>query len=153
MEVFRLSHADYATLDGLGGMYSSGRWHRKGRPVVYTASSRSLCLLERLVHEDINSLPPLKMMTVWLPETLAIDRRAEEQLPEAWASFPYCRETSEIGDLFLAEKSCCVLQVPSAIVSHEYNFIINPLHPRFSEIKVLDIRDFSYDQRLLSFTR
>lgn len=37
---------------GEGGLSGSGRWHRRGRPIVYTATHRSLAMLEILVHLD-----------------------------------------------------------------------------------------------------
>jgi RES domain-containing protein len=44
-------------LDGIGGMYTSGRWHNKGHPIVCTASSAALAALEVLVHVDPLTAP------------------------------------------------------------------------------------------------
>jgi len=52
MRVWRICRKPYVytALDGIGGMYTSGRWHSKGNPIVYTASSAALAALEVLVH-------------------------------------------------------------------------------------------------------
>ena len=47
----RAAHARTGALafDGTGGLHGSGRWHSRGRRIVYTASSESLAKLEALV--------------------------------------------------------------------------------------------------------
>ena len=47
--------SNYATLDGAGGLYVSGRWHTKGHPLIYCSEDPSTALLETLVH--IESIP------------------------------------------------------------------------------------------------
>lgn len=41
-----------------------------------------------------------------------------------------------------------ILQLPSAVIGGDYNFIINPLHPFHSQIKVMRETPFHYDERL-----
>jgi len=41
---------EYASLDGMVGLYGPGRWHRKGTPVIYTSEHASLADWEKLVH-------------------------------------------------------------------------------------------------------
>ena len=47
--------SNYASLEGTGGLYVSGRWHTKGHPVVYCSEDPSTALLETLVHIEIDS--------------------------------------------------------------------------------------------------
>jgi RES domain-containing protein len=42
-------------LDGIGGMYTSGRWHNKGYPIVYIASSAALAALLKCLSMSIRS--------------------------------------------------------------------------------------------------
>lgn len=44
MRLWRICRKPYtpSALDGIGGLYTSGRWHRKNRAIVYTATSASL---------------------------------------------------------------------------------------------------------------
>ena len=52
MTLWRVSN--YRLIDGQGGLVASGRWHTKGRRVVYSAQSAALALLEMLVHMEID---------------------------------------------------------------------------------------------------
>ncbi len=53
MTLWRVSN--YQTLDVVGGLYVSGRWHTKGHTVVYCTLNPSTALLETLVHIEIDS--------------------------------------------------------------------------------------------------
>ena len=53
MFLWRISN--HSTLDGGGGLETSGRWHTQGRQIVYLAESVPGALLEVLVHLE---LPP-----------------------------------------------------------------------------------------------
>jgi RES domain-containing protein len=52
MLVWRVGN--YATLDGVGGLFASGRWHSRGHPVVYCAENAAIALLETLVPHTRN---------------------------------------------------------------------------------------------------
>lgn len=39
---------------GAGGLYVSGRWHHKGRKVIYCSQSIALCTLEWLSHNGLS---------------------------------------------------------------------------------------------------
>lgn len=153
MEMFRLSHADYADLSGLGGLYSSGRWHEKGVLACYTATSRSLAVLERLVHESFEDMPQLIMMTIWVPDDVVIERYTAKQLPRDWDTLPDSGTARAISKPFFQNKKALLLQVPSAIVSDEYNYIINPAHPDFRNIKIVETTPYFYDLRLQKMIR
>lgn len=153
MEVYRLSHANFASLSGEGGLYGSGRWHQKGALVTYTASSRSLAALERLVHESIEDMPALSMLTIWVPDDVSISRHTTKALPEGWDSLPDSGLAREVGLKWLASSDSLLLQVPSAIIQDEYNYLINPLHSDFSRIKIVDKRAYYYDPRLQRMIR
>jgi RES domain-containing protein len=51
MRLWRISN--YADLSGEGGRRAEGRWHERGRPVVYLAEHAALALLETMVHLEI----------------------------------------------------------------------------------------------------
>ena len=54
-----------------------------------------------------------------------------------------------MGDQWLASGQSCILEVPSVIVPHESNYILNPKHPDFSSIQIGDPIDLDIDQRLV----
>ncbi|MDD1779664.1 RES family NAD+ phosphorylase [Enterovibrio sp. ZSDZ35] len=153
MEVFRLSVKKFADLSGMGGMFASGRWHQKGQPILYTAGSRSLAALERFVHESPVQMPPLVMMTIYIPDDIAIKRVSESELPNGWDAVPDADVSRQFGSMWLQEQQTPVIQLPSAIIASEYNFLINPIHPESQKVKVIDQRDFYYDGRLKKMMR
>ena len=53
-----------------------------------------------------------------------------------------------IGDRWLDRGQSAVLQVPSAVVIGESNFIVNPNHPDCAALVTGPITDFRYDPRL-----
>lgn len=153
MEVFRLSVSEFADLSGLGGLYGSGRWHNKGRPVIYTAGSRSLSALERFVHEQSSVQPKLRMMTIWLPDDITIIRYTAKELPLGWDLLPDGHESRDLGSNWLATGNTLALQVPSAIVADEYNLLLNPAHPDIARVKIVEVKDYFYDKRLQKMIR
>ncbi len=78
---------------------------------------------------------------------------ASDELPTNWPSNASIRATTLIGRAWLEAKSALVLRVPSAVVSGDWNYLINPLHPEFRDIKISAPRALPVDQRLLKLTR
>lgn len=150
MEIYRLANAQFATLDGKGGMYAPGRWHHTGHCVTYAASSRALAVLERFVHDrQALHTPNMKMITIHVPDKLTFAQFFEGDLPEQWDTTlnDQQQDTQELGTSFLVKKQHAFLKVPSAIVPHEFNFILNPLHEEAQRIKIIDKHDYQYDDR------
>jgi RES domain-containing protein len=56
-----------------------------------------------------------------------------------------------MGDAFIREGQYAVLQVPSAVVNGDSNFLINPFHPDFKKIKITSQHPFLFDQRLIKW--
>lgn len=136
-------------LSGLGGLYAEGRWHMVGKPVVYTASSRSLAMLERLVNDSTDILnKQLSVTSILIPDKLKIKRLVVSDLPSDWDDHPYILKNQIVGSDWLTSMGEAVLQVPSSVCSDEYNFIINPAHIDAHEIKCVDCQTFSYPKRL-----
>jgi RES domain-containing protein len=55
----------------------------------------------------------------------------------------------QIGDQWVREMRSPVLALPSAIVPAERNFLLNPAHPKFRQVRVHKPVDFAFDARLL----
>lgn len=149
MLLYRLSRSVYAgDLSGTGARLYGGRWNSIGKPMVYLASSRSLAILEVLVH-----LPPAlvpsdyEIITIQTPDDFQEIRA--ENLPKSWQQFPHPDRLKSIGDAFIAEGKHLLIKVPSAIVDSEYNYLLNPAHPKASAVKIKNRQPFTFDQRLL----
>lgn len=147
MIAWRLATALYPPLTGEGARKRGGRWSSPGVPLVYCSETLSLCVLEILVHLDSDDLPDnLMAWEVEFPDE-AVERRAD--IPAAWLADPLQRQSRRFGDAWTAEQRSLALLVPSAIVLGERNVLLNPLHSRFAEVKILAQRAFALDPRLV----
>lgn len=155
MRVWRICRQPRAgsALAGLGGLYAAGRWHHKGQPVVYTSATPSLAALEVLVHVDAALAPnDERLLEIDVPSDLAVERCQPETITAEWSTYPAPEELQDFGSEWLASLRTAVLQVPSAVMPVESNFILNPGHPEFSRISVVRDLPFSFDSRLLGQT-
>ncbi|PJJ79609.1 RES family NAD+ phosphorylase [Mucilaginibacter auburnensis] len=150
MILYRLCKCVYADdLSGNGARLYGGRWNSEGRAMLYTASSRSLAVLEALVHLSPTNMPDdFCMLTIEAPDDYTI--LDVETLPKDWREYPEKQILKQTGNNFLKEAKHLLLQVPSALVSEEFNYLLNPMHPNASSVKTISKRAFSFDERLLS---
>ncbi len=150
MIVYRLSKKEYINdISGYGAERNGGRWNEKGKPALYTASSRALAVLEVAVHVPFGIMPiDYYMATIEVPDNANILEIKVADLPNKWNSNPIVKATQFIGDDFLKENKHLVLKVPSASVNGDYNYIINPVHPDFKTVKIKHTEPFEFDSRL-----
>ena len=150
MIVYRLSKSNYSTdLSGKGAERTGGRWNSKGVPMVYTSSSRALCMAEIAVHVPLGLIPADYLLTTLaIPDRFIADEHDLKTVPEDWKSLPYSRVTQTLGDSFIKNKNSLVMKVPSAVVQGDYNFLLNPLHEGISEIVIVNSEPFKFDERL-----
>lgn len=133
---------------GEGAARAGGRWNSYGRPVVYAASSRSLAVLENLVHLDFPVAHLLALFRVEFPGGM-ITTLPPKSLPADWRVDPPAGSTQILGDQWLDDARACVLAVPSAVIPEEVNYVLNPAHPDFAKIKISKPELFTLDPRLL----
>src|SRR4051812_39929208 len=103
MILYRLTKLTYAhDLSGAGAKAYGGRWNSKGSAMIYLASSRSLAILEVLVHLPPSIVPDgYCMITIEAPDdfkTFDIDL-----LPQDWTASPDDYNLKLIGNRFLSE--------------------------------------------------
>ena len=148
MIVYRLARRAFSEdFSGAGAEKLGGRWNSKGMPMLYTASSRALCLTEWLVHTPALLLPDdLVMVSLELPENAVVQKL--KKLPADWYIFPHPLSTREEGDAWLKKNASLVLEVPSAVVPDEFNYLINPHHPQIQQVRLLSAQAFKIDERL-----
>ena len=136
--------------DGEGARRFGGRWNSNGVAVVYLAQSQSLAALEILVHIDS---PQLLERYVAIPVGIdpnLITRIDLSSLPKNWKTYPPPKRIRAIGDDWAVAGSSVVLQVPSAIVPLENNFLLNPRHRDFPRLQIEKPVPFKFDPRLTS---
>ncbi|HEV2818210.1 MAG TPA: RES family NAD+ phosphorylase [Allosphingosinicella sp.] len=165
--VFRIGRQEYAktpgeALSGDGGLHESGRWHSRGRRILYTSQSIALCKLERLAHADewIGDVHHDRVtLAISLPSDISFVTIGADSLDledPTWRSEDsrYCRN---LGDAWLSRGRTCALIVPSAVVPDEWNILLNPSHSEFAQIlfanRGLTGRPFVVDPRVASLVR
>lgn len=71
------------------------------------------------------------------------------QLPADWRSNPGPDFLREIGDEFVKDGKYLALKIPSVLDTESYNYLLNPLHPAFSNILRISTETVSFDYRLI----
>lgn len=126
-----------------------GRWNRSGSFVIYTSSSRSLACLENIVHRSfLEPAIPFCCMIIEIPERTEIEIADPGLINGSWSDDRIFRICQETGTKWLKENKTPVLQVPSAIINKENNFVLSMKHPFFKNFRLVGTEDFIFDQRL-----
>ena len=59
------------------------------------------------------------------------------------------RDLARVGNRWITSGRSAVLQVPSAVIPHEMNYLLNPAHSDFAAIQVGETFEVETDPRLL----
>lgn len=142
MLLWRISR--FKELDGVGGEHAPGRWHIRGRRIVYTAESAALALLEALVRADEQNrdelLPSYQLLQIEVPDVEA----------EVWSGpLPPTAESTAWGDEWLASRRTLLARVPASLAPHSCNLLINPGHEQMGKVRLLSAEQWTWDPRLL----
>ncbi|MCX9156372.1 RES family NAD+ phosphorylase [Niveibacterium sp. 24ML] len=154
LTVWRLVTARFAdtAFSGEGARLYGGRWNRKHVPMVYTAATQSLAMLELLVQDD-----PLRaryvMIPAFIPDQVQLEQLAANALPEGWREMAAREHLQQIGSEWARSARSAVLAVPSAVIPSETNYLLNPLHPAFHQIQIGEPLEFITDLRLIRRSR
>lgn len=109
----------------------------------------ALAALETLVHLDEEEAPgTLVAIPADIPEDMPITRVKTSLLPSNWRAIPPPEGLAEIGTRWIQARHTVVLAVPSTIIPHELNYLLNPQHSQFKRIRVGAPEPFSFDPRL-----
>ena len=136
--------------DGEGARLYGGRWNSKGKRVVYTSASKSLAILETLVHLDSHEL--LAQLFCFIESTFpeqvceVLDPRT---LQSGWDNDIPIGFTQQVGDRWLSESRSAVLAVPSVLSPDESNYLLNPEHRDFAKIAMGPPKNFAFSRRFL----
>jgi RES domain-containing protein len=149
--VYRVLRKAYAQtpFDGEGAYCYGGRWSSPGTRVAYASEHESLAMLEYFVHLDADDPPPdLILAAADISDELVRERIERKRLPNHWRDAPAPPELASFGDDFVRRAECALLLVPSAVAPSENNWLINPAHPDFRKIVVIESEPLIYDSRL-----
>ncbi len=149
MIVFRcalLKHVT-TTLTGDGAARYGGRWNSKGVPVIYTAESRIMAVLELLIRQPIDKIcADFRIVPIEFTETFT-----QPRLPPDWKENE--RTSRRVGDDALQNRNNLVIRVPSALLANSFNFLINPLSTKISQVKLHKEEPILMDERLMEALR
>lgn len=147
MWVYRITAHKYAKapLSGQGAARAGGRWNPKGLPMGYTAGSRSLAILEMLVHLPRDTIPAsMAMVPIQIADRDIMD---VTDVPNGWDRPRYDAAVQNRGAAWARSGASLALRVPSAIVRAETNVLVNPAHPGFARIRIGPAEDLLLDPR------
>lgn len=150
MEIFRICQKSFS--DKLRVSGNPNRWNKEGQKVIYCASSRSLATLELIVHK--NSVVPHLPYTVMVISVSDNDDLVKQvkirSLPENWRSMAAYSSLQKIGSDWYRAGESLMLKIPSVVISHEYNYMINTEHPSFHDhVALVRREEYFWDGRLL----
>ena len=136
-------------LSGAGAAKSPGRWNDDGQPVLYTAPTIAIAVLETAAHIDDAGLPLNRyLVRLDVPEEVWAAREVLDvaKLPVTWSAIPAGRASVQIGADWLRAAKAPILVVPSVIVPEESATLINPLHPLAKAVSATIVRLFEYNR-------
>lgn len=120
--------------------------------MVYTSSTLSLAALELLVHvEPLLAPSDLVATELDVPDDGGLGAQVTPDVfPRGdWQQYPAPEWQADLGDTWIEDGTFLWLAVPSAVVPHEFNVLLNPRHAGMASVSVISTRPFSFDKRLL----
>jgi len=117
--------------------------------MVYASTSLALAAIELFVHLEPGQAPDdLVCISALLPEGEPARTLQPADLPPAWWTDNGAIATRGLGDAWIAGRSSLALLVPSVPIRAEWNVLVNPLHPRMSQLRTEPPQAFVFDARM-----
>jgi RES domain-containing protein len=108
-------------------------------------------MIEYYVHIDPGDAPSdLVVVSADIPDGVSRTRVVLSRLPFNWRQSPSPPTLAAVGDSFATGRKSAILIVPSVLAPSESNWLINPEHPEFAQIRVNPPEDFHYDARFFA---
>jgi RES domain-containing protein len=150
VRAWRICQQKYAAsaFSGDGAFRYGGRWNSRGISVVYLGGNPSIAALEVVVNtDDPEDLPriPYVLIPVDFDETLV---SRPDKLPDDWNQDPPPPSAAAVGDAWVRSGKSAILEVPSAVIPLERNYLLNPQHPDIHLISFREPEPFKFDSRL-----
>ncbi len=151
MQIWRICRAPYAAeaFTGEGARRFGGRWNSRGVPMVYASTSLALAALELFVHLEPGQAPSdLVYLSAMMPEGEPARALQPAELPPDWWTDKGLAATRDLGDAWIRSRSSLAMTAPSVPIRAEWNVLVNPLHPRISELGIGPPQPFVFDARM-----
>ncbi|WP_407672383.1 RES family NAD+ phosphorylase [Noviherbaspirillum pedocola] len=148
-------------LSGAAAARVGGRYNSIGTAVVYASANAALTVLETLVHLSGSARTRTGnryLIEIAVPDAV-FDARQTLRISDLrrrgyrfWDAVPFTSNAQRVGDRFVMDSKAVLLELPSAILPHkdvpDVNYLINPAHPDFRQLKIVRCERFVYDPRL-----
>ena len=150
MRLYRFCRKRQANdLSGTGAKLVGGRWNSPGIAMLYMSENRALALAEYWVHVHPSNLPTdVCVVEIEVPDTARIMSIPLSSLPENWRVGPPLTSLRQTGDQWVLNKQSLILEVPSAVMPLESNYILNPVHQDMARVSIISITDYMWDRRM-----
>jgi RES domain-containing protein len=149
LRAYRIVKARHArtAFSGEGARLAGGRWNRPGETVAYTSASLALAAIETFIHLGDDSLHiRFLYFKIEIPDAVGVQHCVRP--PPNWRAEPPQEESMRYGSAWLRANRMAVLEVPSAIVPSEKNYLLNPRHADFRRIRMGRALPFVFDPRM-----
>jgi RES domain-containing protein len=149
MFVFRVSKTKFSQdLSGEGARLFGGRWNHLLTPCIYTSESRALAVLEYTVNVTIDEIPRSLSIITYEIQDNVIHELSIADLPGNWRESPAPSSTKDMGTDLLTCAELPIIKIPSAVITQEYNYLLNPKHKDSENFRIIKVEDFVYDLRI-----
>ena len=138
-------------MTGLGAKLAGGRWNSKGTALLYCAGTLSLCALETFVHVDPEEASAGRAFTALeIPDDIFALRTTKRpaEFPSNWRAYPPETSLQSLGDAWVKRGDSLVLELPSAVIPTEANYLLNPRHPDMIRVVAQRPHSFEFDRRM-----
>ena len=152
MIVYRVCSSKYS--DNISGESSrkqrSNRWNSYGTPMLYTSDSPALCAVEMYQYIPPSFVPlDYSLLKIEIPDADPLLVDGSFFTDPNWIY--NTKTTQSIGDYFINENKYLIMKVPCAMITdHCFNYLINPMHEDFKEVKILETLSFPVDGKLFN---
>jgi RES domain-containing protein len=150
MLVYRICQEKYADdLSGEGAALFGGRWNFPKTRALYTSTNPSLCLLEMLVHLPNYQIDiPFILVTLEVPES-KFPKLDIKSLKTGWDSFASLDISRSISTKVFQTEKCLGLLTPSVVMNLDFNLVLDPLHPDFSKVRLVEKLPYKLEERFI----
>ena len=131
-------------------MINGGRWNHKNTRAVYASATRSLAMLEILVHiRKIGLMPKDRIIvTIEVPDK-DIVKIKPSLLPTMWNTVPDGPDSNrDLYEEYVRSTSFLGMIVPSVVLPQETNIVLSPEAQSFNKVKIINIEPLVWDYRL-----
>ena len=123
-------------------MIQPNRWNPAGVPMLYCSGALSLACLEVLVHLAPDLIPP---DYVYSSAEVTVPPEAVEFRGDLGDE----NTTQRLGHSWATSRQSLAILVPSIVIPVEFNVLLNPVHPSYTDVAWSVPEPFRFDQRLL----